>query len=158
MNAAEEIVKYWYQQQGYFLKESIRLPRNKEIDFLAVRLSPDGKRIEEKLHIEVQVSNRSANYTVNPAKLARDYHQTKFESVKSFVKELLGKGYKMVEVRGKMAYKNKDIRDTYIKLRRKKKVKVIPFENILKEVQNQLGTNTQSNSVIQTIQLIKFQK
>jgi len=158
MNAAEEIVKYWYQKKGYFLMESIGLPRGKEIDFLVVKLSKDSKRILDRLHIEVQVSNRSANYRDNPNEIARDYHNKKFKSVERFVREILGSNYKMVEVRGKMAYRNKDIRDEYIKLRRKKGVEVILFEKILEEVIGKLRTNTEGNSVIQALQLVKFQK
>lgn len=158
MNASEEIVKYWYQQQGYFLMESIRLKGGKEIDFLAIKMSKDGKKIVDKLHIEVQVANRYANYTDSTAKIARDYHDKKFESVKSFVQEILGKHYKMVEVRGKMAYKNEDIRSIYMGLRKRKNVEVVPFEKIIKDIESTLTTNIQSSSVIQSLQLVKFQQ
>jgi len=137
--------------------ESIRLPRNKEIDFLAVKLSEDGKKVLERLHIEVQVANRFANYVDSPQEIAKNYHKSKFLDVRPNVCQILGSKYRMIEVRGKMAYRNNDIRETYIKLREKKNVEVIPFEKILKEVQDQLITNSQLNSAVQALQLVKFQ-
>jgi len=34
MNPAEEIVKFWLQQNGYFVQSSIRLKQNRELDIL----------------------------------------------------------------------------------------------------------------------------
>ena len=38
MNPAEEIVKFWLQNAGYFYQSSIRLPHNKEIDILVEQI------------------------------------------------------------------------------------------------------------------------
>src|SRR3989338_9286501 len=55
MNPAEEIVKFWLQQNGYFVQSSIRVPlgRNREIDILAMHEKEDKKK-----HIEVSVAIR----------------------------------------------------------------------------------------------------
>lgn len=156
MNAAEEIVKYWYQSRGYFVMESIRLERGREIDLLAIKLSPDKKRVLERIHVEIQVSNNSINS--RPVKeQAKEYHAKKFLAVRKGVVIHFGKDYKMVEVRGEMSFGRRGTRSEYIKLREKKGVKVIPFESILQEVVTYLTTETQSNPVIQAIQLNKFQ-
>ncbi|MBU1164622.1 hypothetical protein KKA15_03605 [Patescibacteria group bacterium] len=157
MNAAELIVKHWYQNKGYFTMESVRLARNKELDLVLVKLSEDGKKIVDKIHVEVQVANNFVNFGTPAEQMAKEYHQKKYISVKPAVEELLGTDYRMVEVRGKMALGSKDIRDEYIKLRKNMDVEVIPFETILKDVQNDMLTNIQSDPVIQAIQLVKFQ-
>jgi len=157
MNAAEVIVKYWYQNKGYFAMESVRLPKNKELDLVLVKLSDNGEQIVDRIHVEIQVANRFANYGTQPDEMAKEYHQKKYISVKSAVEELLGTNYRMVEIRGKMALGSKDIRDEYIKLRKDMGVEVIPFETILKDVQDEMMTNIQSDPVIQAIQLVKFQ-
>jgi hypothetical protein len=56
MNPAEEIVKYWMQQQGYFVQSSIHIPKgqNREIDILAIHEKENIRRqekvIEQKLN------------------------------------------------------------------------------------------------------------
>lgn len=154
MNAAEEIVKYWYQNQGYFSQESIHLPRNKEIDLLLVRI--EGNRVVDRLHVEVQISNRSANYSRSAVQMAKDYHERKFVSVRSAVEPVLGNKYKMVEVRGRLNHGKKDILRDYTALRKKQGVTVIPFEAILVDLMTGFGTNTELRPVIQALQFLKF--
>jgi len=157
MNAAEEIVKFWYENQGYFCIESRSVPhsRGKEVDLLAIKLSKDKKTIKEKLHIEIQVSINSIN-DKTAEYLAELYDQSKFFKVKDYVETILGKGYKMVEVRGKICRNGKNIRDEYIKIRAEKNVSVIAFDSILEDVKKTLLTNTQLNPIIQTLQFTKF--
>jgi len=157
MNSAEEIVKFWYESQGYFCIESRSVPhsRGKEIDLLAIRLAEDKKTITEKLHIEIQVSINSVN-DKTAEHLAELYNQSKFFKVKDYVETILGKDYKMVEVRGKICRNGKNIRDEYIKIRARKGVSVIAFDYILKDVKQALLTNSQLNPIIQTLQFTKF--
>ncbi len=167
MNAAEEIVKYWYESKGYFVMDSLRIPkgRNKEIDLLAVKLSDDKNGVADKIHIEVSVSNNSLWFAKGDmAKTiqadAERYHAKKFtdKNVSGYVKQLLGKDYKMVEVRGRMTLNGKtDARPEYIKQRKKMGVTVVPFETILKEVNETMSASIQANPIIQTVQLIKYQ-
>jgi response regulator RpfG family c-di-GMP phosphodiesterase len=56
MEFAQSLVCLAYQSMGYFIIEGIKAPGNREVDILAVKLDGDGKRVIEKLHIEVQVS------------------------------------------------------------------------------------------------------
>lgn len=166
MNAAEEIVKYWYQSKGYFVMDSLRIPkgRNKEIDLLAIKLSNDKKKVADKIHIEVSVSNNSMWFEKGSVEKiikaeAQRYHAKKFEdsNVKQFATQLIGSNYKMVEIRGKMALNKKDVRPEYIKERMKMGVEVIPFETILKDINEIMLSNIQANPIIQTVQLIKYQ-
>jgi len=157
MNAAEEIVKFWYENKGYFVIESLRLKGNKEIDLLAIRFNNLTKVVEDQVHIEVQVSNRFANYNKSVEELATEYHQKKFKSVAEDVVHRLSRDFRMVEVRGKMAVGKNDIFEKYKDIRKKMGVEVIPFETVLREIIDEMKTNIQSNEVIQAIQLIKFQ-
>lgn len=157
MNAAEEIVKYWYEKKGYFVMESLKCGRM-EIDLLGIKLSDNKKKIVDRIHVGIQVSNRSVNYNKPAWELAKEYHQ-KFvaDKVKAKVKEILGKNYHMVEVRGEVAHGKKNIREEYTALRAKKGAVVIPFEDILKDLMDGFGTNTEFNPVIQTLKFLKYQ-
>ncbi len=158
MNAAEEIVKYWYQSKGYFVMESVRLPRGREIDLLAIRLADDNKTVIDKLHIEVQVSNNFTNFKLTAQNIAEQYHLKKFLLVQEAVRKIIGENYRMIEVRGKMAFGKADIRSEYMALRKKSGVEIIPFEEILKEILESLPPNIQSNPVMQALQYLKYQE
>src|SRR3989344_6765832 len=72
MNPAEEIVRYWLQEQGYFVQSSIQLGR-KEIDILAIH----SKDKNDRRHIEVTVSIKMVD-TKNTAQTgAIDYNEKK---------------------------------------------------------------------------------
>ncbi len=157
MNAAEEIVKYWYEQQGYFCMESIKVGR-REIDLLAIKLKEKDNSIQEAVHVEVQVSINYTNFKETVKQIATRY-DGKFndKKVQAYIQRLIGKSYHKIEVRGKMALKGKDIRPEYIKLRKRSGITVIPFEKIFNEVTQKMGTDHQLNPIIQAVQLAKYQ-
>src|SRR3989338_10293273 len=72
MNPAEEIVRYWLQEKGYFVQSSIQLGR-KEIDLLAIHNSDR----HDKRHIEVSVSIRMVDAINTPRTWALDYNEKK---------------------------------------------------------------------------------
>ncbi len=147
MNPAEEIVKFWLQNKGCFMQSSIRLPKNKEIDILAV--DENGN----KSHIEVSVSVRMANYTLNATQKAREVYEHKFNSVKEEVKNRIGKKYQKKFIAGNVSYKNKDITLEFTEECKKLDIEVILFKNILNEIRPLLGTNSHLNSTIKAVQL-----
>lgn len=148
MNPAEEIVKYWLQSKGYFLQSSIRLPKNKEIDILVMH-----PETSERLHVEVSVSVRMANYKENAQELAKGFYENKFLAIQDKVASRLGDSYKKQLVVGRVSFKNKNIREEFVKECEKLGVEVLKFEDILGEVSGQLSTHSHLNPVIKTVQL-----
>lgn len=147
MNPAEEIVKFWLQSKGYFLQSSIRLPKNKEIDILAI--DSDGN----KFHIEVGVSVRMANFKLDAKALAKERHEKKFKDIAHEVKKILGQNYKKILVVGKVFLKNQNIMQDFINECKKLNVEVWKFEDIINEVTPLLSTHTHLNPVIKAVQL-----
>jgi hypothetical protein len=74
-------------------------------------------------------------------------------SVADEVGTRLGKPYKKQLVVGKVAFRNRDIREPFISECEKLGVEVLKFDDIIKEVEAQLGTHSHLNSIIKTIQL-----
>ncbi len=147
MNPAEEIVKYWLQSKGYFLQSSIRLPKNKEIDILAV----DEKG--EKFHIEVSVSVRMANYDKNAKKLAKAFNTNKFLSIAKEVKSRIGRKYTKQAVVGRVSLGNRDIKNEFVAECKKLGIEVLDFGKIINEVANSLSTHSQLNAIVKAVQL-----
>lgn len=147
MNPAEEIVKFWLQSKKCFLQSSIRLPKNREIDILAV----DEKG--NKSHIEVSVSVRMANYKMEAKEVAGYFYERKFQNVAKEVKERLGESYERKFVVGKVAKGNEDITAEFIKECKKLDIEVILFHKVLNEIRPLLLTNSHLNPIIKTVQL-----
>lgn len=147
MNPAEEIVKYWLQSKGYFLQSSIRLSQNRELDILAINEKGD------KLHIEVSVSVRMANFSKDARDLAEFFNTKKFLETSNEVEVRLGKNYKKYLVVGKVLFGNEDIKSKFIKECKKLNIEIWDFEKIIAEVSSSLSTHTHLNSIIKTVQL-----
>lgn len=148
MNPAEEIVKFWLQMKGYFLQSSIRLRQNKEIDILAIH-----PKTNERLHIEVSVSVRMANFHDNASVMARKFYESKFLAIVDDVKSRLGDSHKIELVVGKVLLGNRDIREEFIIECEKLGIRVLKFEEILNEVASCLSTHSHLNSSIKAVQL-----
>jgi len=113
MEISQTIVKAAYQSLGYFIIEGIKVGI-REIDFLAVKLT-NGKNVEERLHIESQISTnpiaplrgqgkiKGAHNDVRAA--AEDYVNKKYKNKKvvEVVKKYFGNNnYDKVLVYGKL--------------------------------------------------------
>lgn len=154
MNPAEEIVKFWLQEKGYFLQSSLRLAKNKELDILAI-----DPKTNEKFHIEVSVSVRCANYDKNAEEFAKDFSKRKFESVKNEVEKRLGQSYKKILVVGKISLGKVDILEEFIQECKKLNIEVILFHTILNDVRPLLLTGSHLNPIIKSVQLTEvFEK
>lgn len=153
MNPAEEIVKFWLQNKGYYYQSSIRLPHNKEIDILSI--DEQGN----KSHIEVSVSVRMANYKFNAEELAQDFYERKFKDVEEEVIKRIGSKYDKKLVVGKVMKGNENVTEDFIKSSKKLGVEIILFKDILNFVRPLLLTNSHLNPIIKTIQLTEvFEK
>ncbi len=153
MNPAEEIVKYWLQENNYFFQSSIKVPksRGKEIDILAI----DNEEKERK-HIEVSVSIRMADYENNPTSKAEDYYKNKFNhpEVKKEVEARLGAKYTKELIVGDLTLQKKDCLNEFTEQCKKFGIKVTHISTILNEIIPKLGTETHLNSIIKTTQLV----
>ena len=151
MNPAEEIVKFWLQQKGYFLQSSVRLPRNKEIDILAIN-----KESGERKHIEVSVSIRMADYKSSPKTKAKEVEERKFNdlTVKNEVEKKLGKTYTKEFVVGDITLQGKNQFAEFFSECEKLGIKVIHISDILDEIIPTLGTGSQLNSTVKAMQIV----
>lgn len=153
MNPAEEIVKFWLQGKGYFVQSSIKSGR-KEIDILAVHISNPN----DKKHIEVSVSINMVDTKHTPQTKALHYRDCNFEHprIKEKVQERFGDlPYRKELVIGHMKLGGKDETLSFIGECSKYEITVINFSSILKDVMSDLGSGTQLNAVIKTLQLYK---
>lgn len=155
MNPAEEIVRYWLQQQGYFIQSSIRVPKgqNREIDILALH-----HKTGEMKHVEVSIAVRMAVYIGDAATKAKEYSK-KFENVRieTEVRRRFGRTgpIKRVFVVGNVSIKNKDVLEEFTKECKLLNIEIISFSQILNEVASSLGSGSQLNCIIKTVQFCK---
>lgn len=155
MNPAEEIVKFWLQQNGYFVQSSIHVPKgqNREIDILALH-----HETYEMKHVEVSISVRMAVYKGDAAAKAKEYFK-KFEEarIETEVRRRFGRTgpIKREFVVGNVSIKNRDVLEEFTKECELLNVKVISFSQILNEVASSLGSRNQLNYIIKTVQLCR---
>ncbi len=154
MNPAEEIVKFWLQEKGYFIQSSVHVPngQNREIDILAIH----GENLEKK-HVEVSVSVRMQAIEHTAQTQAAKYAE-KFEHVR-IVDEVHRKFYSNQEytkqlVVGDVSFGGYDALEEFTaECASKYGIEVIPLSRILIEIVPILGSHSQLNSVIKTLQL-----
>jgi len=153
MNPAEEIVKFWLQNTGYFFQSSIRVEKEqgREIDILAI----DGEG-RNKRHIEVSVSVKMADYTSNPKTKAEKY-SNKFNhpTIKREVKNRFGNNsiYKKELVVGDVSMKKKDALEKFINECKRHKIKVIKISEILSKITPELKEHNHLNPIIRAVQI-----
>lgn len=152
MNPAEEIVKFWLQEKGYFVQSSVKIGR-KEIDILAInQLNP-----KDRKHIEVSVSIRMVDTKETPQTKALHYKENKFEDprVQEEIYKRFGDKtpYSKELVVGDIVLKGRNAVSEFTEECSLLSIKVIPFSLILNEIISGLGSGTQLNSVIKTVQL-----
>lgn len=134
MTVAEELVARWLGAKGYFVMRSVKYGR-KEVDILAIKLASDKKTVDEKAHVEVQVSSRpfGQRYTESEyGEQAEGYVKYKFGGLSPRVRELLGEGYTRWLVIGKLAG-GKNEEDAKFARWRELGVSVFRFDDVVKE-------------------------
>ena len=147
MNPAEEIVKFWLQEQGYFVQSSVRVDggRGREIDILAMNLAG------HKRHIEVSVSGKQSVLTrtvlAEAEKKSKKFNDSKIITeiakrlgenavyTKEFVIGNIGRGREL----------------EYSAEMEKLGIKIIPISTVMKDVSPKLQAHRQLNSILQTV-------
>ncbi|MFZ0819898.1 MAG: hypothetical protein WAM91_07500 [Candidatus Acidiferrales bacterium] len=131
MNAAEKVTMEWLMAKGYFVMSGVKQGR-READFLAIKLGSSGQ-VEEKAHVEVQVSSNPAGDLV-PA----GYVEGKFGGVEDTARKFLGNSYSKWVVLG-MARGGREGLEAYGKEFEEVGVRTISFRQVIEEY---LGTLT----------------
>ena len=158
MNPAEEIVKFWLQQNGYFYQSSIRVEsikgnpssRNKEIDILAIH--KDGKI---KRHIEVSVSIKSVLTRTTLDEAKKKSAKFNHPAVKAETAKIFGDGveYEKEFVVGNIG---KGKAKEYIeKMKDLFDIKVTPMSEVLESIAPKLHAHHQLNPILQTLRIGK---
>lgn len=145
MSPEREILNLWLSQNGYFTISRINAGKNRVIDTIALKsASPPSTNI---LHIEVACSVSSTLLTA-PEKqelLKRFTHPNVERAVKRAIAQHLREEYPF-----------ENVLVTNYENARLEGVRVIPFGEVLTEVLNSMDRQNYRNSVIRTVQLIKY--
>jgi len=153
MNPAEEMVKFWLQQQGYFVQSSIQVGR-KEIDILAIHK----KDKKDRRHIEVTVSINSVNWKDTAREWVADYHKKKFQDpkIREIIREHFGSNiYSKEIVAGDLKFKKKQGFTEFKKECCKRGIKAIYFGEVIKKIDQSLLKATSLNPIVKSLQLYK---
>ena len=153
MNPAEEIVRYWLQEKGYFVQSSIQLGR-KEIDILAIH----NRKKNDRRHIEVTVSIRMVDPKNTAKSWARNYDQKKLRDKRvedEVRKRFNSRKYSREVVVGDVKLRRKagfqELKEEF----RKRKIKAFYFGDIINEITPSLKRSTCLNPIIKTLQLYR---
>ncbi len=156
-----EIVNWWLNRSGFFTLNNIKAGKNKKIGTLALKFKEPESKIQ---HIEVNCSvSYPRNLTLDKSpidKSVETYVNKKFDDaiivnvINKSIKELTGqeKPYEKTVILGNIAHVNKG---KIIKALKKKRIKVIKFEDILCEVMQTLDRQNYQSATIRNLQLVK---
>ncbi len=154
MNPAEEIVKFWLQEKGYFIQSSIRVPNgyNREIDILAVH---EKEGIKKHIEVSVSVRMQASNHSV--ATLAEHFVK-KFDNAR-IVSEVQrrffsDRHYEKVLVVGEVCIGGRNVIEEFTAECKKSGINVVPMSGVLKDVAAPLGGHTHLNPIIKTVQIV----
>jgi hypothetical protein len=160
--ASEEVVEYWLNVvRGFFTIRGLKVG-NREIDFLAVKLDGEDPILGSRAHVEVHVAaySRAIGSPYWPPesqaqRLARKFDE---EHVRAEVKRRLGEGYSRALILGSYGRfePEKEARSKLINALQKLGIRVVKFEDVLKEVQGSLTTATYTRPALRMIQYYKY--
>lgn len=142
MNPEKQIVNLWLNSQGFFTVNDINAGK-RVVDIIAVKQEEE-LRVQ---HVEVNcsVAGNIATSKEQEELLKRFNSQNVVKAVNKSIKELLGKSseYKKVLV---TTYNNINVSG----------ISVLNFDKLLGDVVSNLDTQNYRNSVIRSVQLIKY--
>jgi hypothetical protein len=158
--ASEEVVEYWLNVvRGFFTIRGLKVG-NREIDFLAVKFDGEDPVLGSKAHVEVHVSaySRAIGYWPPQPQAQRVLRKFDEKHVKAEVTKRLGEGYGRVFIFGSYGRlkPDKKARSEFIDALEKLGVKVVKFEDVLKEVQDSLTTASYTRPALRMIQYYKY--
>lgn len=151
MNSEREIITWWLNKSGFFTLNSIKVARNREIDFIAIKIT-DGN-VEKVLHVESACSVSSMD-SLKAAKYAERFNdKLVVKKVREMIKTHVGREmpYEKLLVIG-VTTKLAEFR----KLQETEGLAVKEFKDIIFEVFETLDRQNYFNNTIRTLQLVKF--
>lgn len=160
--ASEEVVEYWLNAvKGFFTIRGLKVG-NREIDFLAVKLDGEDPILGSKAHVEVHAPaySRVIDSPYWPPESQAQRLAKKFteKHVRAEVTKRLGGDYRMVLVLGSYGrYRpNREARSKLIHELERLGVKVVKFEDVLREVQESITTAMYTRPALRVIQYYKY--
>lgn len=167
LNPSEEIVTSWLNEQGYFVRNNLKVGQN-EIDILAVH-PLSGKRI----HCEVSVQISPVGHVIAGSRepLAKATEHTLEERVNGFlrrkfigkngkveeeVKRLLGEDYHKLFICGNLNRSENEEKEQLIRELQKYGVEVMFFHEILENLKGKVKKKGVKDNPRRFIQLMKY--
>ncbi len=151
MDAERKIISWWLNKKGFFTINSVKVARNREIDFIAIKIE-EGK-VEKILHIESACSVSSMD-TLKPAKYAERFNdKAVVKKVKETIKFHVGQDYVydkllVIGVTSRLA--------DFQKLKETHGIDIKEFRSVIFDVFKTLDRQNYFNNTIRTLQLVKF--
>ena len=151
MNSEREIIMWWLNKSGFFTINSIKVAKNREIDFIAIK-TKEGS-VEKVLHIESACFVGSMD-TLKPEKYAERFNdKLVVKKVKETIKNYVGKDIDyenllIIGVTSKL--------DEFKKLKEKEGINITEFKDVIYDVFETLDRQNYFNNTIRTLQLVKF--
>ena len=151
MNSEREIIIWWLNKSGFFTINSIKVARNREIDFIAIKITEGN--VEKILHVESACSVSSMD-SLKAAKYAERFND---KLVVKKVREMI-----TTHVGKEMPYEKLLVIGVTTKLSEFKKLQeteglaVKEFRDIIFDVFETLDRQNYFNNTIRTLQLVKF--
>lgn len=154
MSAEKEIVNYWYNKNGFFTLNNIKVS-NRDFGILAIKYKKE--KAHEVRHIDVSCSITSTALEKDSLSFIKKINREKFQN-KKFLDKYLGvfpgiKKFKHVLILSNIP---KSREKEIIKQFKEHEIKVIAFNTILAKVIEDIDTQYYKNNVIRTLQLLKY--
>ena len=161
--ASEEVVEYWLNVvKGFFTIRGLKVG-NREIDFLAIKLDGEDPVLGKKAHVEVHVpaySRAIGSPYWPPESQAQRLVERKFDEkhIKAEVAKRLGEDYTKVLILGSYGRlrPEREARSKLIQELERLGVKVVKFEDVLRDVQEVITTSTYTRPALRMIQYYKY--
>ena len=162
MDAAEEIVTKWLNNQGYFTINNLKMGNGKEIDILA--FSPSIEKGPKAIHVEVQVSTRPVKGSDVSPETVTKYCDRKFihensnnndERIKKEVFRIFGhQNYEKWLVKGVI---DEVQRNDYVSSLEKNDVKLLNISDIVNDLVKEMDGVDMQNP-IRYLQIIEIKR
>lgn len=148
LNPEKEIITWWLHKQGFFTITSIKAPRNREVDILAIKI--DQGTVQSVWHVESAISVSSLD-NAKPSEYKQRFDDLSVrKKVKESIKKHLGKAadYEKVLIVGSTS--------TLGAFKRLEGITVREFGDVLCDVLASMDKRNYRNITLRTLQLTKF--
>ena len=157
MSAEKQIVNYWLNAQDFFTINNIKV-KNKDIGIIALGFKKE--KLREVWHVEVSCSisgniteTAELKNTINKLVDSKFFDQAIKKKIDNYVAQFPSVKIKKVLVLGLLP---KSRKDEIINIFRTKGIRIVGFDEIIYSVIQNIDTQYYKDSVIRTLQLIKY--